>query len=85
LLRDIGACKAEMEREASRLYKVRTRKAQTQSSRPLQFLRACLAAAEWLAHEQLRHAAREIDPRMLDDLAISDPETARALRKLFDL
>ena len=49
------------------------------------FLRACLAAAEWLAREQLRHAAREIDPRVLNDLAISDPETARELRILFGI
>ena len=86
LLRDIGVSETEMEREASRLYRVRTHKAPAQSSRQSsRFLRACMAGAQWLAHEQLRHAAREIDPRILDDLAISDPETARELRKLFDL
>jgi uncharacterized protein YjiS (DUF1127 family) len=86
LLRDIGVSKAEMEREASRLYRVRTREAPAQSSwQSSQFLRACMAGAIWLAHERLRHAGREIDLRMLDDLAVSDPETARELRKLFDL
>jgi hypothetical protein len=47
--------------------------------------RSILAAAEWLAREQLRHAGREIDPRLIDDLAASDPEAACELRKLFDL
>ena len=47
--------------------------------------RPILAVAEWLAREQLRHAAREIDPRLIDDLAASDPEAACEIRKLFDL
>ena len=85
LLRDIGVSEAEMEREASRLYRVRTHEAPAQSSRLSCFLRACMAGAKWLAHERLRHAGREIDARRLDELAISDPETARELRKLFDL
>jgi uncharacterized protein YjiS (DUF1127 family) len=47
--------------------------------------RAILVAAEWLAREQLRHAAREINPRIIDQIALSNPEAAREIRKLFDL
>jgi hypothetical protein len=41
--------------------------------------------AEWLAREQLRHAAREIDPRIIDQIAATDPEAAREIRKLFGM
>ena len=86
LLRDIGVSEAEMEREASRLYRVCTHEAPAQSFRQSsRFRRACMVGAIWLAHERLRHAGREIDSRKLDELAVSDPETARELRKLFDL
>jgi hypothetical protein len=42
-------------------------------------------AAEWLAREQLRHAKREINPRIIDQIALSNPEAAREIRKLLDL
>jgi uncharacterized protein YjiS (DUF1127 family) len=55
-------------------------------SRPAsRFWKMLRAAAEWLAREQLRHAAREIDPRIIDEIAVSNPEAAREIRKLFDL
>jgi uncharacterized protein YjiS (DUF1127 family) len=47
--------------------------------------RTILVAAEWLAREQLRHAKREINPRIIDQIAVSNPEAAREIRKLFDL
>lgn len=47
--------------------------------------RVILAVAEWLAREQLRHAAREIDPRIIDQIAATDPEAAREIRKLFGM
>jgi uncharacterized protein YjiS (DUF1127 family) len=55
-------------------------------SRPASRLwRAILAGAEWLAREQLRHAKREINPRIIEQIALSNPEAAREIRKLFDL
>jgi uncharacterized protein YjiS (DUF1127 family) len=86
LQRDIGVSGAELEREASRPFRIRVDEAPAQTSRQSsRLVQAFRAAAEWLAREQLRHAGREIDSRKLDELAVSDPETARELRKLFDL
>jgi hypothetical protein len=48
-------------------------------------VRAFRAAVDWLARNRLWHEGRTVDPRLLDDFAVSNPEAARELRKLLGL
>jgi CO/xanthine dehydrogenase Mo-binding subunit len=55
-------------------------------TRPVaRFLRAFRAAAEEFTRQRLRYAARELDQSLLDRIAVSDPEAAQEIRRLFGI
>jgi uncharacterized protein YjiS (DUF1127 family) len=54
------------------------------SARPIWlFAKAYLAVREWLAHREQRRALRELDERLLNDIAVTKPDATTEGRKLF--
>jgi uncharacterized protein YjiS (DUF1127 family) len=71
LLRDIGLIRADVEEEERGSWR--------------RFVGALHAGAEWFARQRLKHAARELNQSLFDEIAASNPEASREIRKLFGL